>query len=224
MHFPLFNTLRHTRLCFAALTLGLGIHLPSQAQNGTLVPPGQINTQTCSIFMSDIGGGNVTTTGGYTLRLGNVTNQQNISTAGQIFGVAQGVGLWVGGSNCLNTSSKNWDVALMLTDSQISIINNKGYLKNAIPLANGGTNAVVELKGGFSAATLTPTLNVASKRLALESNKGGAASVFMSGEGSVSPVTGPASLVMSTQFASATAANPTAGPFSQSIQLMVIYR
>ena len=48
MHFPLFNTLRHTRLCLAALTLGLGIHLPSQAQDGTLVAAGQITTSTTS--------------------------------------------------------------------------------------------------------------------------------------------------------------------------------
>ena len=232
MRFPLFNTLRHTRLCMAALALGLGIHLPSQAQNGTLVAAGQITSTTCVLGFRDFG----TTTNLYnsksfawpSLRTSGLS-----TTKGALLSSAVGAGfsfLPTAGSASCSSPTTTFDVSILLRPEQIVTITGTGlitntFLKNSLSTADGGTDAVVLLKGGSATSAPNSTFTVdqlANTPLALNPNVGLTGN-FISGF-----TTSPGASSVTWKYLTATLVNGnggqvSAGRYVQTIQLLAVY-
>ena len=131
------------------------------ADTATLNISGQITATTCNIVISDTAGG-VGAVGTKIINLGNIA-APSASTAGTTFGTAVGAFFSVSsiaGSTtpCTFGSGNNkWDLALGLSSSQITTISGKGtFLKNSI--TSGGTDAIVQLRGGVTTAGTTLAL------------------------------------------------------------------
>ena len=130
------------------------------ADTATLNISGQITGSTCNITISDPGG--VGAVGTKIINLGNIPAPAS-GTAGTVFGTAVGAFFSVSsiaGSTtpCTFGSGNNkWDLALGLSSSQITTISGKGtFLKNSI--TSGGTDAIVQLRGGVTTAGTTLAL------------------------------------------------------------------
>ena len=232
MRFPLFNTLRHTRLCFAALTLGLGIHLPSQAQDGTLVAAGQISSSTCVInmnsFVNSFGDDTaITGASSRSLALGSV-NRSNLLSGNGTFGPLVGAmfSLGVPGTGLTPCGSPGYDFSIQLRPEQIATISGTGrgtdtFLKNSLSAAEGGTDAVVILRGGNSNLLPSSTNINNTTPLNLKANIG------LTGN-YISGLTTRHTIVeyhlLAAQFVGSSTTNPPSpGRFVQTIQLLAVY-
>ena len=227
MHFPLFNTLRHTRLCLAALTLGLGIHLPSQAQDGTLVAAGQITTSTCLIFFRDFGTNN-TNFNSKSFALGSFNTSNLSTTKGAL--VSSTVGTIIGYSPSPGSSScsspTTFDVSIQLRPEQIVTITGTGlntntFLKNSLSAADGGTDAVVLLKGGTSTKDpANTTVNDAGTALTLKPSIGPTGN-YVSGLNT--PGAKEAWKYLTATLVNGNGGQVSAGRYVQTIQLLAVY-
>ena len=184
------------------------------ADTATLNISGQISSSTCNITISDPGG--VGAVGTKIINLGNMGAGTAVSpTAGGTFGTAVGAIFSVtaagsGTAACTTIGTGKWDLALGLFSSQITTISGKGtFLKNSI--TSGGTDAIVQLRGGVTTAGTT---------LALIPDAGIAGTLM---SGSTSGATSSQSIAISAQFAAASASAPSAGAFSQTIPLIARY-
>jgi len=190
------------------------------ADTATLNISGQISSSTCNITISDPGG--VGAVGTKIINLGNMTpTAAGTGNAGTTFGTAVGaifsVTAAAGGSTaCTLGGNGKWDLALGLFSSQISSIGTVTYLKNSVATANGGTDAIVQLKGGIG-----NTLASAVTPLALIPDAG-ISGTLMSGL-STPTATASSSIAISAQFARGTGTTPSAGAFSQTIPLIARY-
>ena len=232
MHFPLFNTLRHTRLCMAALALGLGIHLPSQAQDGTLVAAGQITTTTCVLAFLDFGTVENPTFNSKNLAFGSLRRSNLSTTKGAL--VSSTVGTALGnkpatGSGSCSGPTTTFDVSILLRPEQIVTITgtNLGtdtFLTNSLSTADGGTDAVVLLKGGTS--TISPESNTvgaaAPNALTLKPNTGLTGN-YISGSNTTPGIANTWKNLSATLVNSATNNQPSPGRFVQTIQLLAVY-
>ena len=131
------------------------------ADTATLNISGQISSSTCNITISDPGG--VGAVGTKIINLGNMTAATSASgIAGATFGTAVGAIFSVtaagsGTAACTTIGTGKWDLALGLSSSQITTISGKGtFLKNSI--TSGGTDAIVQLRGGVTTAGTTLAL------------------------------------------------------------------
>ena len=229
MHFPLFNTLRHTRLCMAALTLGLGVHLPSQAQDGTLVAAGQITTTTCVIFFRDFGIQNATFNSKSfawpSLRTSGLSTAKGALLSSPV-GAGIGLAFPQGSSTCSGPTT-TFDVSILLRPEQIVTITGTGlntntFLKNSLSTADGGTDAVVLLKGGSSTKDpATTTVNDANIALSLQPNIGPTGN-YVSGL-KQSNFNNTWKYLTATLVNSATNNQPSPGRYVQTIQLLAVY-
>ena len=189
------------------------------ADSATLNISGQITGSTCNITISDEGG--VGAVGNKIINLGNMA-APTTGTAGTTFGTAVGAIFSVtsaaGGSTACSLVSPNtkWDLALGLFSSQISSIGAATYLKNSVTTANGGTDAIVQLKGGVG-----PTLSLATNTLVLKPDAG-IGGTLMSGQ-LTSAATSSQSIAITAQFARGVTGVPTGGAFSQTIPLIARY-
>jgi hypothetical protein len=230
MHFPLFNTLRHTRLCMAALTLGLGIHLPSQAQNGTLVAAGQISTTTCVVVFRDFGTTNAIPNS-KSFALGSLLRSGLPTTKGATLGSPVGAGFGLsapsGSGNCTGSATV-FDASIQLRPEQIvtmtgTSLGTETFLKNSLSTADGGTDAVVLLKGGFSAtAPENNNINAAGNALTLKPNTGLTGN-YISGSNTTPGSNTTWKYLTATLVNSATNNPPSPGRFVQTIQLLAVY-
>ena len=185
------------------------------ADTATLNISGQITATTCNITISDPGG--VGAVGTKIINLGNITAPLG-GAAGATFGTAVGAIFSVtaagGTGGCTLGGNGKWDLALGLFSSQISSIGTVTYLKNSI--TSGGTDAIVQLKGGIG-----NTLASAGTPLALIPDAG-IAGTLMSG-GLTATATSSQSIAISAQFARGGTTVPTGGAFSQTIPLIARY-
>jgi hypothetical protein len=232
MHFPLFNTLRHTRLCLAALALGLGIHLPSQAQDGTLVAAGQITTTTCLLALLDFGTVENPTFNSKSLAFGSLLRSNLSTTKGAL--VSSTVGTALGhkpspGSSTCSSPTTTFDVSILLRPEQIvtmtgTNLGTETFLKNSLSAANGGTDAVVLLKGGTS--TTSPQNNspaaAAPNALTLKPNIGLTGN-YISGSNTTPGTANSWKNLSATLVNSATNNQPSPGRYVQTIQLLAVY-
>ena len=186
------------------------------ADTATLNISGQISSSTCNITISDPGG--VGAVGTKIINLGNIAAPgtgnagTTLGTAvGAIFSVTSAAG---GSTACTLSGAGKWDLALGLFSSQISSIGTVTYLKNSI--TSGGTDAIVQLKGGIG-----NTLASAGTPLALIPDAG-IAGTLMSG-GLTATATSSQSIAISAQFARGGTTVPTGGAFSQTIPLIARY-
>ena len=187
------------------------------ADTATLNISGQISSSTCNITISDPGG--VGAVGTKIINLGNITAPLG-GAAGATFGTAVGAIFSVtaagGTGGCTLGGNGKWDLALGLFSSQISSIGAVTYLKNSVTSANGGTDAIVQLKGGVGT-----TLAAATTTLVLTPDAG-IAGTLMSGLTTPTATAG-SSIAMSAQFARGVTGIPTGGAFSQTIPLIARY-
>ena len=185
------------------------------ADTATLNISGQISSSTCNITISDPGG--VGAVGTKIINLGNIA-APGTGNAGTTLGTAVGAIFSVtaagGTGGCTLGGNGKWDLALGLFSSQISSIGTVTYLKNSI--TSGGTDAIVQLKGGIG-----NTLASAGTPLALIPDAG-IAGTLMSG-GLTATATSSQSIAISAQFARGGTTVPTGGAFSQTIPLIARY-
>ena len=228
MHFPLFNTLRHTRLCMAALTLGLGVHLPSQAQDGTLVAAGQISSSTCVFNMHSFGNDTpITGASSRSLALGSV-NRSNLQSGNGNFGPLVGAIFSLGnpGTGQTPCGSPGYDFSIQLRPEQIATISGTGrgtdtFIKNSLSAAEGGTDAVVILRGGNSNALPSSTNINITTPLNLKANIGLTGNYI---SGLTTRHTVVEFHLLAAQFVGSSTTNPPSpGRFVQTIQLLAVY-
>ena len=185
------------------------------ADTATLNISGQISSSTCNITISDPGG--VGAVGTKIINLGNITAPLG-GAAGATFGTAVGAIFSVtaagGTGGCTLAGNGKWDLALGLFSSQITNVGTATFLKNSI--TSGGTDAIVQLKGGIG-----NTLASAGTPLALIPDAG-IAGTLMSG-GLTATATSSQSIAISAQFARGGTTVPTGGAFSQTIPLIARY-
>jgi hypothetical protein len=188
------------------------------ADTATLNISGQITGSTCNITISDPGG--VGAVGTKILNLGNMAAPAT-GAAGTTFGTAVGaifsVTAAAGGSTACSLVSPNtkWDLALGLFSSQITTVNGGTFLKNSV--TSGGTDAIVQLKGGVG-----NTLLSAGTLLTLIPDAG-IGGTLMSGSLTTAGASSTQSIALSAQFARGVTGIPTGGAFSQTIPLIARY-
>ena len=191
------------------------------ADTATLNISGQITATTCNITISDPGG--VGAVGTKIINLGNMPASTSTgTTAGATFGTVVGAIFSVtsaagGTTACSLVTNTKWDLALGLFSSQISSIGAVTYLKNSVTSANGGTDAIVQLKGAIG--TTLPAAGTTPLVLIPDAGIGG---TLMSG-GLTSAATSSQSIAISAQFARGGTTVPTSGAFSQTIPLIARY-
>ena len=200
------------------------LSLSHAADTGSVVVGGQVSNSTCNIVISDVGATGVP--GPKFLNLGTVTPGavQSVADANSATAVGAVFSVKSTSSNstpCNLGPTGKWDLALNLTQTQISYITGtKGVLVNGVTSGNGGTNAVVLLKGGVG--TL---LSDATKALPLDGDLG-YSGPLMSGAANAGSITATSdkSIVLSAQFVRSAAADPTPGIYSQTIPLLAVYK
>lgn len=208
-----------TKLQIAAASLLMGLQLSAQAQtadSGVINISGQISASTCMIEMNDSTGTEIG--GTKTVDLGTLSaTSVGAGTAGTTFGTAKTVSFSVkaveGASVCtLAGSNAAWDIALGLGAEDIITINGVTHLKNT--RTTNATDAAVLLKGGIG--------NTANTTLALRGGLGNSGT--LASGGTVATATASQSIVLSAQFVRSTGVAPTAGLFSSTIPLLVVYQ
>ena len=218
-----------TKLQIAAASLLMGLQLSAQAQviagevvsagkpnSGVLNIGGQISDSTCMIEIKDNAGTEIG--GTKTVDLGTLSSA-TVGTGGigSVFGAAKTVSFSVksldGTSTCtLAAANTAWDIALGLGAEDIITINGVTHLKNA--RTTDATDAAVLLKGGIG--------NTANTTLALRGGLGNSGT--LTSGGAAPTAKSSESIVLSAQFVRSAAAAPTAGLFSSTIPLMVVYK
>ena len=207
-----------------ASLLAIGSYQAS-AQDATINISGQITASTCGLSVADTGNAAASGSNSKNILLGNFTpTATQVATAGNTFGTEKRVVFSLtngtsGGlpTSCLNAANTRWDVSLGLSSNSVSTIGGTTFLRNSSTAA-GFTDAVVLLKSGVVAdqanGTLTNLTLVDTAGLGGNYLGGG----FTASSGS--------SIVLSAQFANSKPGNvsATAGIFSQSIPLTIVYK
>ena len=217
-----FSKLQKVALAASTFLALISAQVSSNAQaadSATLNISGQITGSTCNITIKDEGG--VGAVGTKIINLGNIA-APSASTAGTTFGTTVGAIFSVtsaaGGSTACSLVSPNtkWDLALGLFSSQITTLGAATYLKNSVTTANGGTDSIVQLKGGVGT-----TLTSATNTLVLIPDAG-IGGTLMSGQ-LTSAATSSQSIAITATFARGGTTQPTSGAFSQTIPLIARY-
>jgi len=218
-----------------ALCAGLGLHLAALAQSAPadtaqVTTTGQITSTTCVLTYSSFGS-NTFSYVAPNYALGNFTRSNLSGGVGVAFGTAVG-GLFgldnpaKDGTGCAAASTRpGFDLSIQLGAEQItsipsSTLGTTTFIKNALSAANGGTDAVVLLRGGSGSGS-NLTISAASQALTLVPNAGNTANYVGGGS---TPASNISSKVLSAQFVSTTASAPSAGRFSQTLTLLAVYR
>ena len=169
-----------------------------------------------------------------TIDLGSFLRSTVTATQGQTFGNAVG-GSWglsppnaITGS-CTTYTQNGWDLSIQLGPEQIVTIDNaattalgtKTFLKNALSAADGGTDAVVILRGGNKADSRNATAADATIPLQLLPNAGDTTN-YISGGTSIRTITD--GRILTAQFVNSSNAQPSVGRFSQTLTMLSVYR
>jgi len=199
-------------LAVATLATGLGLQFAAVAQTaGTLDITGQVTATTCSLNMT--AGGNTINGGSRTVSLGTVAS--TATAANTLIGTKTIVKFDLkDGANTANPcalgATQTWNILLGLTATQITGSGATSAVVNGA--ATGGTSAAVALFGGSDAAAAT--------RLSLLPSTGVTTGTeVFTGLG----VTASTALYLGAQFVTTSASAPTAGQYSASIPLTILY-
>ncbi len=200
-------------LAVATLATGLGLQFAAVAQTaGTLDITGQVTATTCSLNMTV--GANTINGGVRTVSLGTV--QSTATVANTLIGTKTIVKFDLkDGANpnnaCALGATQTWNILLGLTATQITGSGTSSAVVNSA--ATGGTSAAVALFGGSDAQPAT--------RLTLSASTGitTGTEVFSTGLG----VSAATALYLGAQFVTTSASAPTAGQYSASIPLTILY-
>ena len=216
-----------TNLIIATLATGLSVHLSTLAQaaadSGTLVVTGQISNTTCLLDMGDAGS---TGGGSKTLSLGSYTTAiAGAATAsGGTFGTAQTVVFSVksadgSGSACTFNGNTKWDIGINIGATEYVTVGGNTLLLSGGTASNVAQNVGVLLKTLTSSSATAGTAN-----LNLAAGSAGYGGVLLSGSTSSPGANSTDKIAVTAQFARTNATAPTAGVFSATIPLNVIYK
>ena len=195
----------------ASMALAL-ISAQAQTADGTVVISGQINANTCKLNIADNGGVASPSTGTRSIELGTVAPPTGTAAANVPFGTQQAINFTLknaaGTTDCL-TGSAVWNIVLDLQPDQVGTAGGNSFLKNSQAAATAATNVGVALfqSGGVRLTTLATAAGYNGTKVST-ANAG---------------ASGGLSLVA--QFVTTSAAsNPTAGLFTATVPLLVVYQ
>ena len=202
-------------LAVATLATGLGLQFAAVAQTaGTLDITGQVTATTCSLNMT--AGGNTINGGQRTVSLGTVAS--TATAANTLIGTKTIVQFDLKNAGntgvcALGGATSTWNILLGLTATQIT---GSGTATSAVVngAATGGTSAAVALFGGSDPAAPT--------RLQLVPSTGVTTGTEVYG-GPGLGVSAATPLYLGAQFVTTSASAPTAGQYSASIPLTILY-
>ena len=208
-------SLTKTALAVASAAL---LSLSAQAQSSdeaVLEITGQITANTCVLKMTD---GSGTTTENKTINLGSTKSGTGTITPGTVFGTSQTVQFTLGNPAAGSTApctavptNSLWNVVLGFEPNKVAIINTKTYVKNQA--TTGGTNAVVMLSGAKGNTTAT--------QLTLKETMGYAGTTVSPTDQAFTDTNG---IKLTAQLAYADDKAATAGIFTATIPLLVLYK
>ncbi len=212
--------LSHFKKTAAVIALGLGLVQFAKAQDATVNVSGFITANTCTLQVSE--GSNSSTTA-LSVDFGKVVPTGTFTAVGTPLSAPRTVTFTARNAgntgNCVATTVTgdrvNYNVLLGMTSPQIFISSTlQTYRKNDIV---GGTDAVLAIGRGTTVTPATP--------LPLSINAGTATGTFASAAGvPIGNGTTPASIQVTAQLVTANSATPTAGAFSASIPLFLVYQ
>ena len=200
-----------------AVACGSLLALSGQAQSkddsAIVEITGQISPSTCILNMADVAGG--ATTSNKTVDFGNVKSDTSGITPGKVFGTSKQVVFSLGSKadpkKCSPGDGNNgWNVVLGFAPGSLTTINNATYVLNQ---TKDGTNAVValsELNG------TTPTRLVLKETLGYAGTTVAAKNANFTGTNS--------SITLQAQLAYSSNAAATAGAYTATIPLLVLYK
>ena len=208
-------SLSKTALAVACGSL-LALSGQAQSKNDSAIVEitGQISPSTCILNIADVAGG--ATTSNKTVDFGNVKSDTSGITPGKVFGTSKQVVFSLGSKadpkKCTSSDNTNsgWNVVLGFAPGSVTTINNATYVLNQ---TKDGTNAVValsELKG------TTPTPLVLRETLGYTGTTVAAKDADFTGTNS--------SITLQAQLAYSGNAAATAGAYTATIPLLVLYK
>ena len=208
-------SLSKTALAVACGSL-LALSAQAQSKNDSAIVEitGQISPSTCILNMADVAGG--ATTSNKTVDFGNVKSDTSGITPGKVFGTPKQVVFSLGSKadpkKCSPGDGTNngWNVVLGFAPGSVTTINNATYVKNQ---TKDGTNAVValsELNG------TTPTRLLLKETLGYAGTTVAAKNANFTGTNS--------SITLQAQLAYSGNAAATAGAYTATIPLLVLYK
>ena len=182
----------------------------AQTADGTVVISGQVSANTCKLSISDTNGS--TNNGTRSIQLGTVAPPTGTITPNTLFGnqVVANFALTSAagaGTTCTFASGTSWNIVLDLQASQVGTANGSSFLTNS--------------------ATSSPASNVG---VALSQAGGARISTLVTGAGylgtKISTLNASAAggLQLIAQFVTTSTTAPTAGLFSATVPLLVVYQ
>ena len=207
-------SLSKTALAVACGSL-LALSGQAQSKNDSAIVEitGQISPSTCILNMADVAGG--ATTSNKTVDFGNVKSDTSGITPGKVFGTSKQVVFTLGSKGdatkpCLpgNTTNSRWNVVLGFAPGSVTkTANGATFVKNQ---TKDGTNAMVALSDATT-ATVTP--------LVLKETLGYAGTTV-----TATNVEFAKSITLQAQLAYSGNAAATAGAYTATIPLLVLYK
>ncbi len=205
------STFAKQKLALLASAIALAL-MTAQAQSadGTVVISGQINASTCTLNIADSTGvASPTNKGTRSVELGTVSPTG--ASIGSLLGTKQNITFSLSaasgtGSCTFATGSTGWNLALDLQSSQVGTVSNKSFLTNSAT-TGAATNVGVALFDTLGAQITT-----------LATGQG-----YQGTKLAATGVTAATSLGMGAQFIATSASAPTAGLFSASVPLLIVY-
>ena len=195
----------------SAITLAF-ISVPAQSADGTLVISGQVNANTCKVNISDGSGVSPTNNGVRSVELGTVAPPTGTITPNTLFGNQQVstftlTGAAGAGTTCTFASGTSWNIVLDLQASQVGTAGNSSFLTNSAttkPALNVGV--ALSQSGGTRLSTLATDAGYQGTKISTNN--------ALAGGG----------LQLIAQFVTTSASAPTAGLFSATVPLLVVYQ
>lgn len=196
---------------FALASLCLLASMSAQAQtaDGTVVISGQVSANTCKVNIADTAGS--TTNGVRSVELGTVAPPTGTIVAGTTFGTKQTITFSLTASSgtgvcTFAAGTTGWNMALDMQAGQVGTAASKAFLTNQAT-TNAAANVGVSLfdNSGVQFASIATGAGFQGTKLAA------------AGVGSA------ATLTMGAQFMTISTTLPTAGLFSATVPMLIVY-
>jgi len=194
----------------SALAIAL-ISTQAQSSDGTVVISGQLSANTCKLTITD-GAAGSTNNGVRSVELGTVAPPTGTITPNTLFGNQQVstftlTGAAGAGTTCTFASGTSWNIVLDLQASQVGTAGNSSFLTNSAT-TNPALNVGVALSqsGGTRLSTLATDAGYQGTKISTNN--------ALAGGG----------LQLIAQFVTTSASAPTAGLFSATVPLLVVYQ
>ena len=199
----------------SAITLAfISTQALAQTADGTLVISGQVSANTCKLNISDASPAAPTNMGVRSVELGTVAPPTGTIVAGTTFGTKQNITFSLTSSTgtgaCTITGGtlNQWNLALDLQFGQVGTAASKAFLTNQAS-TNAASNVGVSLfdNSGTQFASILTGQGIQGTRLT----------------NSTTGVAAGATLTLGAQFMTTSASAPTAGLFSSTVPLLLVY-